>query len=142
MILCRLRFSLFIVWFWKVWPNFLRFSKFFQIILSIKYVENFWSKTPYVDNPLIPPPTFLGCPRGFCTPPYLIKKRACIFLHLINWYTCRSQIILYKIITSKLALQWFLLTYTHFFISTWTFWQKPSLSTFCAYFLRPKPPCA
>ena len=134
MILCRLRFSLFIVWFWKVWPNFLRFSKFFQIILSIKYVENFCEQSVN--------PTSLGCPRGLCTPLYLIKKRACIFLHLINWYTCRSQIILYKIITSKLALQWFLLTYAHFFISTWTFWQKPSLSTFCAYFLRPKPPCA
>ena len=33
-------------------------------------------------------------------------------------------------------------SYTHFFISTWTFWHEPSLSTFCAYFLRPKPSCA
>ena len=32
--------------------------------------------------------------------------------------------------------------YTHFFISTWTFWQKPSLSTYCAYFFRQKPSCA
>ena len=29
--------------------------------------------------------------------------------------------------------------YTHFFISTWTFWQKPSLSAYCAYFFRQKP---
>ena len=32
--------------------------------------------------------------------------------------------------------------YTHFFISTWTFWHEPSLSTFCAYFFRPEPSCA
>jgi len=36
---------------------------------------------------------------------------------------------------------WFLSTLI-FFISTWTFWHEPSLSTFCAYFLRPKPSCA
>ena len=35
-----------------------------------------------------------------------------------------------------------MIIYTHFFISTWTFWHEPSLSTFCAYFLRPKPSCA
>ena len=34
------------------------------------------------------------------------------------------------------------LNYTHFFISTWTFWQKPLLSTYCAYFFRQKPSCA
>ena len=32
--------------------------------------------------------------------------------------------------------------YTHFFISTWTLWQKPSLSTYCANFFRQKPSCA
>ena len=31
--------------------------------------------------------------------------------------------------------------YTHFFISTWTFWHEPSLSTYCAHFFRQKPSC-
>ena len=48
-------------------------------------------------------------------------------------------IIMYKYITKNAN---FISIYTHFFISTWTFRQKPSLSTYCAYFFRRKPSCA
>ena len=53
-------------------------------------------------------------------------------------------------VTSIMHPLWEIITSFHnkifdtliFFISTWAFWQKPSLSTYCAYFFRQKPSCA